>query len=615
MKNLWALLGFAFTDPLNNAAEPLGEAVRSAVFHAIRKRALWLLIPLAGMVLVVFGVGYGKVPTSALVLWGGFVFMFTIARWMFLGHLNKSSTLYADKLKRLTILQLFSGALHALPLITFSLLSPEERAIVSILYVGLAIGHVGVTSGYIPMVWTYHLPMMGTLALSWATFTHAPEHRTAVLGLVLLMLLLVLIIVIQAKLTLLTLIDSIDSRMKFVAANTSLQSALEKAETANRAKTRFLAAASHDLRQPLHTLGMFSAALLLRPLDAKSTAIAKNINAAMQDLSTELDSLLDISKLDAGIVQINPKTLDLNALLENLRTLYLPEAKSKNLSIVVTCDANISVHTDRALFERILRNILDNALKYSHRGLICMSANFQPEAQLVSIAISDQGIGIATNDQKSIFDEFFQIQPSDGNTNRGLGLGLSIVQRLTTLLKIAVDVESTLGEGTTIHLEMPAQRAIVHRVPTRTPFDSNELKNVSVVVLDDEPTVRNSMQALLTEIGCTVRLASNGDEAIALVNETTPQIVLADMRLQNGTTGLETVQKLRHRYPELPAILISGDTDLRQQNAAQAAGLALLYKPVDLARLVGAIRRELAQFQPAQSTHTEPISKLEPPQV
>lgn len=283
------------------------------------------------------------------------------------------------------------------------------------------------------------------------------------------------------------------------------------------------------------------------------------------------------------------------------------------MSLVVSCDANIAVQTDRALFERILRNILDNAIKYSDEGLIFISANLQPNGQTVSIAIGDQGIGIAASDQDSIFDEFFQVRHVDGNNHRGLGLGLSIVQRLTALLNIQVAVDSVLGQGTTVQLTMPAQRSTKAQLSTKAPAHDSALRGLSVLVLDDEPTVRSSMHALLTEIGCTVSLAANSDEAIALVRANHPQILLADMRLQNGATGIDTVHAIRDFHPNLRTILISGDTEARQQSAAQKAGLTLLYKPVDLNALVSAIRNELVQPVPIKSHRPTPHANREHP--
>jgi hypothetical protein len=231
MTNPMRLLGFAFTDPLKQVAEPLAESVRSAVFQSIRDRALWLLIPVTGMVFVVVSLGYGKVPFWALALWGCSVLSLTTGRWLFLRYLEKSADLFANKLNKLTFVQFISGLTHALALLGFPLLSAEERAIISILYLGLAIGNVGVTSGYIPMAWAYQIPLMGTLALSWTAYSEADESRLAALGLVVLMLVLVFIIVTRAKMNLITLIQSIDSQMKLAAANNSLQNALEKAES------------------------------------------------------------------------------------------------------------------------------------------------------------------------------------------------------------------------------------------------------------------------------------------------------------------------------------------------------------------------------------------------
>jgi signal transduction histidine kinase/CheY-like chemotaxis protein len=545
------------------------------------------------VVIVVVALGWREFPQTLLVVWGLLTILHTLIRWQVIQKVAREDRTNVYRLRVVTLTHFISGLLHSAPLLFFTQMTDTQRAIITILLLGLAISNVALTMGHQGIAWCYQIPTVGGSAFCWLTYQKGNEIEFASVSLGILLLVLLVILSLHARAALSSLFATIRNREQLVGLNQDLRLALERAESANRAKTRFLASASHDLRQPLHTLAMFSAALQLRPLDQKSADIARNISTAMQDLTSELDSLLDISKLDAGIVQVNTAPIDLNQLLDNIRTLYLPVAQENNLTLVVVTNALISVNSDRSLLERVVRNLVDNAIKYSEKGTIVVEAHLDRQRRNVSVSVSDQGIGIAPSEIDHVFDEFYQVDNPERNRIKGLGLGLSIVRRLTNLLGIQLQCESIWGKGSSFKITLPA----TVREPVRTSHSSPErfshLTGCKVLVLDDEPAVRASMDALLSEIGCDVETVADSEQAIAAAKKRKPDILLADLRLQGLSNGIQTIKAIRLLHPNLPALLISGDTEPAQLTAANSAGIELLHKPVQLELLAKTIAKHL----------------------
>jgi signal transduction histidine kinase/CheY-like chemotaxis protein len=357
------------------------------------------------------------------------------------------------------------------------------------------------------------------------------------------------------------------------------------AESASRAKTRFLASASHDLRQPIHTLALFVEALCLQPLNEATRTLAGHMRTATQALSTQLDALLDISKLDAGVVQVNATTLPLDGLMTRLRNEYLPAAQRKGLTLDWVGPAQACVQADPLHLERIVRNLIDNAIKYTDRGGVTASATRQADQWV--LCVQDTGCGIAVHDQARVFEEFFQVGNPHRDRTLGMGLGLSIVARLAELQGIAIDLQSGPGLGTTFSLHLTAADQQAQVAEVAQPHHAS-LVGLHVLVVDDEQSVRLAMQSLLEGLGCVVHLASGLDGALAA--PFTPGIALVDFRLAEGEDGISAIAQLRRHFPGLPALLISGDVAPERLRQASEAGLALLHKPVPLGKLVDAIR-------------------------
>lgn len=539
---------------------------------------------------MIAGIAHGRVDSAVIAGWLALVAVMLAVRWQLLGRLPEMDSLPERQRLRIAIaLSAINGSIHGLSVGFFPFLTEFERALQSMLFVALAAGSVATTAGYRPVLLAYLLPTLGPLAVMWALSPGIPqpgwiERSTAGLLVVFIALLDAL-----GRDAFRLFRESFAIRLQQVELNRQLQIALERAEAANRAKTRFLASASHDLRQPIQTLTLFAAALTMRPLDAPSREIAEHMNTALQALASQLTALLDISKLDAGVIRVNPARLNLRAVAERLCREFEPAARAKGLALRLSCPAQCWVQTDALLFDRVLRNVLDNAVKYTDAGQVRVQV--RADGEHYSVAIVDSGRGIPEQEQARVFEEFYQLDNPERDRTKGLGLGLAIVQRLAQLLQIRVDMESATGRGTTFRLALPrAEEAPV--APEGSPAEQADLPELHVLVVDDEAGIRLGMKTLLEGMGCRTTLADSTSEAVAAAQAERPDIVLSDMRLRGSENGIETVRALRRLYPGLPAILISGDIAPDRLREAEQAGIALLHKPVP----VETLKREIAKI-------------------
>lgn len=352
---------------------------------------------------------------------------------------------------------------------------------------------------------------------------------------------------------------------------------------ADRAKTQFLAAASHDLRQPIHSMNVLVAALSLRELDEPSREMVGLLEVGTRTLSKQLDGLLDISKLDAGTVQPELAIHRLDELLASLHATLAPVARELGIALHLDASIEASVLTDGSLLARAFGNLADNALKFTPRGGAVGFAVRREGAHVVA-AISDTGCGIAPDEQTRVFQEFYQGDNPERDRSKGLGLGLSIVKRLCGLLNVALSLESRPREGTTFTLRFTEVAAQPRPAPR-----ANRLvvpRGLSVLVVDDDPLVRESMRLLLAELGCIVHLAGGVAQAERIARANRVDAVLSDYRLREGENGFGVIHAVRRIQPDANAVLVSGDIASNCVRDARSAGLPLLAKPVTLADLL-----------------------------
>ncbi len=375
----------------------------------------------------------------------------------------------------------------------------------------------------------------------------------------------------------------------------------EIAVEANRAKSSFLAAASHDLRQPIHALGLFVGALRGVPMAPEGRRIIQQIEASTAAMDGLFSALLDISKLDAGVVAVERRAVPIGPVLERLCQDHREEAKAKGVWLVSKrCSA--IVWTDPVLIERVLRNLVSNAVRYTDRGRIVIGA--RRRGAMVAVQVIDTGRGIPLDEQKRVFQEYYQLGNPHRDSTKGLGLGLAIVRRLTSLLDCGLTLHSEPGRGSRFEVTIPLAE---HQSPVGEPEPA--IASVSpakglVVVIDDEPAVRDATLSLLTRWGYDVVAVGGGDEAILRLSADAAKLalILCDYRLRDGENGLVVIERIRAEYNEtIPAILITGDTAPDRLAEAKASGLLLLHKPVSNSKLRAAIGNLILSAKPSRS--------------
>lgn len=379
---------------------------------------------------------------------------------------------------------------------------------------------------------------------------------------------------------------------KIEEATAELRARKEEAERANLAKSRFLAAASHDLRQPMHALGLFISELGQQSHTPDSRRLVQRIAASAEAMENLLDSLLDISKLDAGVLQPSLRSFPLEPLLDRLAAQMRPAAEDHDLQFKVR-PSKAWVESDPVLFERILTNLVSNALRYTTHGRVLVAC--RRRGQRLRVEVRDSGIGIAPEAQEIIFQEFVQLDNDERARDKGLGLGLAIVRRLANLMGHGLDLRSAPQRGSVFAVEVPlaAAQPSAATDDNRAPGD---LGGVVVALLDDDPLARSGMESLLTAWGCVVIAAETPAELVdaLTVAGKPPQVLISDFRLHGPHNGVDIIYTLRQQATTpVAAVLISGDTGPETLRLAQDAGVPLLHKPVRPARLRALIHRLL----------------------
>lgn len=369
--------------------------------------------------------------------------------------------------------------------------------------------------------------------------------------------------------------------------------ARKDAEYASQAKTQFLAAASHDLRQPLHALNLFLDSLQQR-LGGQQKDLVNKCRASTTALNQLLIGLLDISKLDAGVVHPEKHNFDMQNILESMRRDFTPIAKERQLRLHIRSQECI-VRSDPAMVERIIRNLINNALKYTDKGGVLVAS--RKRRSTVTIEVWDTGIGISNENIDTIFEEFNQLDNPERDRVKGLGLGLAIVKRLCVLLDSQIHIRSIPGKGTRFWFELPLSDQ-QPEVFDHAAGSANPLQGASVVVIDDDSSILDAMESLLTGWGIQVITAESGAKAVLGINERqlVPDVVISDYRLRNQETGLQAIKLIHDEIdPDIPCVLLTGDTSPERIREVRQSGFALLHKPVIAMQLRTAIYQSIQQ--------------------
>lgn len=573
------------------------EKCNQALLEALKKQALH--VPLIMTVVVVLMVGFtvDDAPIWQIALWASAALFIQILRSTVLyklpTHIHKSTQ---ERLHIAAFLSLANGIILASSAFLFGDLDTTTLSVFSMIMIGLVVGTVATSHGYRPIFLGFVVPVLGSIVFVWA-FASEESVVTEKIGAVLfLVLTLGGVLFASAK-------DTYNSFLESFALTEKMEAALKAEQRANAAKTRFLAAASHDLRQPLHTLSMLSAALTQSELDERSSKIAQRMSITMEDLSSELDSLLDISKLDASAVTVNPTEFNIKTSVTRLISEYEESAKNKGISLSYETTGDNTLITDKFLFERIVRNLLDNAIKYTESGSVSIKATHTSNS--LTVSVKDTGIGIPFNEQDKIWEEFYQLRNVERDRQKGLGLGLSIVSHLTELLDGTISINSAISKGSEFIVSVPALSLLpvitgTQSVTTYSDVPIADLDNVqgaNVLVIDDDKDVRSGTRLLLENCGLTVKEAGGAIEAVNALNRQPPDIVLCDLRLPDTDDGFKTIAALREKNPDLPIILVSGESSPKERHYADMQGLEFIAKPAHVKHLLNRISCQLDAAQ------------------
>lgn len=574
------------------AAQAPREEVDLRLLELLAEQNRRVPLALALLLVIVAGLGTLRLPAWIPGLWLALALATLGVRWRLLTRLPLQHHVPPRRrVHKAALMGLVSGCAHGMTLAAFPVLQDAERSFVTLLMLGLATGAVATTAGHRRIFAAYVLPTAVPLPLLWALNPGALYPGWAEYSLAVLLMLYLWVLAGLARNAWRNFKETVEMRFRDRALAGRLAEALAQANQANQAKTRFLAAASHDLRQPLHTIGLLVAALSLRPMEGRDREVVDLLSQVTMTLSEQLDQLLDISKLDAGIVTPAHKLVDVGELLRMHHAEMRGAIEAKGLDAVVEAPAGVRCWTDPALLLRVLRNLTENAIKFTASGSIALRLRVLDGA--VQVMVEDTGRGIPQHEQSMVFEEFYQVDNPERDRAKGLGLGLSIVRRLCKLLDVQMELRSSPGRGTCITLVLPL-KAAGPAVPTPAePRRNHSFAGRTVLVLDDERSVRQGMRILLEELGCRYLEASCGAEALQQAREHRPDVILADLRLRGGETGIAAIRRVVDAIGPTPALLISGDTAPDRLQEAKRAGIRLLHKPVGLPTLEAELSRLL----------------------
>jgi signal transduction histidine kinase len=360
-------------------------------------------------------------------------------------------------------------------------------------------------------------------------------------------------------------------------------SARREAELANIAKSKFLASASHDLRQPIHAQGLFLDVLSRTELNPSQRELLASADAANNASAEMLDTLLDFSRIEAGVVEPHTQAFSVQPLLNKIEREFVQQADEKGLEYR-SRESALVLHSDPALINLILRNLVSNAIRYSERGGLLVTCRRRGSDAMLEVY--DTGIGIEESQQSAVFREFHQLGNPERDRTKGLGLGLAIVDGLARTLGHSLYLHSKRGRGSVFRLTVPIATEDMALTPLVFEASAARPLNVRVLVVDDDEFVRHSMRHLLRDWGCECKAVETIESALTTARDWAPGVVISDYRLRNQCSGIEVIDALRAELgQDLPALLITGDTAPQRLREAVGSGLPLLHKPVSPSRL------------------------------
>ncbi len=506
-------------------------------------------------------------------------------------HLSSDITITPPKriIQTLCVLYFVSGTLWgSLMWIALDFASMAEIILLTTVLAGMASGAVAVVSPALPISVFFILAVMMT-SLSKLLLSDEPAfHTLAIVAL----FYFAALIALALKNSLATR-ENISLTLKNEELLTKLRAETEKvqeenlktrvakqeAEQANIAKSRLLAAVSHDLRQPVHAQGLFLSVLTKTNLDDEQRKIVEHIRAASSATSEMLHTLMDFSRIEAGAIKPKIAPFRLQLLLNKIEKEFIPHADAKQLSYR-SPETSLVVNSDQALIEIILRNLVSNAIHYTQHGGVLVGC--RKRGSSVILAVYDTGIGINTSEQREVFREFHQLGNPERDRRKGLGLGLAIVSGLAATLNHPLTLRSTPGRGSVFELLLPLSNEEALVEESTTEARPLRYSGSRILLVDDDEAIRIGTQQQLQSWGFECDTAESIEEALNVVRISPPDLVICDYRLRENHTGTEVINQLRQAVnPDLPALLITGDTAADHGLEAETQHIPILHKPIE----------------------------------
>lgn len=512
----------------------------------------------------------------------GFYAIHVIDTYQWLRNRDRLTTLRECRRMRLhfNILTGLTALMWSMTAIYFFPDDLTYQALLICITLGLAAGAITLDSAYPPSIYIYVLGV--TLPLIVRLILVGAETQLILAG----MLLLFLYATLSAGRALSkTFWKSLWQRHEndFLVEQLTRQKAI--AETANHDKSRFLATASHDLRQPLQALVLFSESLQEVAQEKESKHLSRQIGKSVGALVDMFDELLDISKLDAGVVLANKHNFEVQSVLDRLHTEFQPLAAAKDLELDIS-ETEYYCYSDPHLLERILRNLISNAIRYTDFGKVSVTCT-QMENQL-QFSVTDTGIGIRAISLPHIFEEYYQVENQHRDRLKGLGLGLAIVRRMEALLDCHVTVVSRPALGSSFSFSLPQSEDSQLALPQCNNFNTHNISGTTVALVEDNADIRQIASMLIKQWGCHVFEGELPQEVLDKMIRAgvSPDVLICDYRLPHGLTAMDGIRQLRQHWGRaIPAVVLTGDTAPQTMQEIQASGAILLHKPVTPARL------------------------------
>ena len=529
-----------------------------AQLETMYSQVKFLILAVIGLSCIVLNIFWERVDTFTIVVWTCANALVIISRVIFIIYSKNNLNLNNAKVHAVIFAlgSLMIGFIwSAASFIFLDTKDPISLIVMVTVLLGSAAGAIVTFSAYLPAFYLYSTSVLWPLA--WLLIDQDNNEITQ-LGYLVIIFWMALIgysHTINKNLQ-----QFIVMRFQNEGLLKDLQKQLNIAEQANIDKSRYLAATSHDLRQPLHALQLFLGNLASLPNpDPQQFLITKSITAGAA-LNSLLSALMDVSRLDSGEVVVEKHPVILDELISDIAQEFQIQSDTNNVTLTVST-MPISVFTDPLLLGRCLRNLLSNAFAHSEANQISIITTLEPNNQAL-IQIIDNGVGIKQNEVDNVFSEFYQLKNPERNRNKGLGLGLAIVKKLTTLMEHQLSLTSVEKSGCTFSIQLPCAETFVPALSL--PDDTLDISGTFIVIVDDAPDICEAMSITLKGWGCEVIISKSTQELIDEFNRVkypVPEVIIADYRLQDNLIGIETIDKVRSLFNcNIPAILISGDS-------------------------------------------------------